>query len=317
MRLFRPTLLWRTGAIAVVALLAYAPLVVDDYGATVLNTAGTYALVAVGLNLLSGGVGQFSLGHAGFYAIGAFTAGILGGQYGWPFWVDVPMGGLLAAGIGVGLGVPTLRLSGPYLAIATLGFGLLTLEVLNNADWAGGRAGLSLPPAQLGSYVFTGRTIFWVVLAALVVGTFVAHNLFHGATGRAFAALRESERAAQASGVHVAYFRVVAFALSALYAGIGGALYAHWSGYVSASSFGLPLSISFVAMIVVGGLGSTGGALAGAVFLTAVSELLQEQAQLANTLYGIIVVAVLLFVPGGLTGLLASGRAQVRRLRHG
>ncbi len=290
---------------------------VDDYGALVLNTAATYGLVAVGLNVLSGGTGQFSLGHAGFYAIGAFTAAILGGQYGWPFWADIPVGGLLAVLAGIALGVPTLRLSGPYLAIATLGFGLLTSEVLNNADWAGGRAGLSLGSPQIGPYTFTDRSFFWIVLAMLILGTFVARNLLKGSTGRAFVALRESERAAQANGVHIAYFRMVAFSLSALYAGVAGGLYAYWSGYVSAGSFGLPLSISFVAMIVLGGVGSTAGALVGAVFLTALSQVLQEQAQLSNTLYGLIIVAVLLVLPSGLASLLTLRRRRLNSPTHG
>ncbi|HWE61839.1 MAG TPA: branched-chain amino acid ABC transporter permease [Chloroflexota bacterium] len=308
-------LLWRfrwLGLLVVCVVAAAAPLVApNDYVGGVLDTAGTFALVAVGLNLLCGGTGQFSLGHAGFYAIGAFTAALLGAQHGWPFWLDVPAGGVLAALAGLALGIPTLRLSGPYFAVATLGFGLLVAQILSSADWAGGRTGIALNAPQIGSYTFTTRGFFWVVLVVLCLGVFVAHNLRQGATGRAFVALRESEAAAAASGVHLARYRVTAFVISALYAGLAGALFAHWEGYVSATSFGLPVSIAFVAMIVVGGLDRTAGSLIGAVALTAVQDRLQDQPQLAQTLYGAVIVVVLLFLPGGLVGLLALLRHRV------
>jgi branched-chain amino acid transport system permease protein len=310
---------WRyrwLGLLLALALVAAPPVAANDYVGGLLDTAGTFAIVAVGLNLLCGGTGQFSLGHAGFYAIGAFTAALLATQYGWPFWLDVPAGGILAALAGLGLGLPALRLSGPYFAVATLGFGLLVAEVLSSADWAGGRTGITLQAPQLGSYTFTTRTFFWVVLVVLVIGIFVAFNLRHGATGRAFVAVRESETAAAASGVRPARYRIIAFVISALYAGLAGALFANWEGYVSAASFGLAISISFVAMIVVGGLDSVAGSLIGAVGLTVVQDRLQDQPQLAQTLYGAVIVVVLLFLPGGLVGLvtlLRRGRAPWRK----
>lgn len=305
-RLLRPLSL-----LVSIVVLALVPLVVptDQSVAGVLvrdflDIAGTYAIVAVGLNLLSGGTGQFSLGHAGFYAVGAFTAGLLNSHLNWPFWLDIPAGGLVAALAGVILGLPVLRLSGPYLSIATLGFGLLVQQVLTSADWAGGRGGVQLNPAQLGSYTFTGLSFFWVILIVLIVGVFVAVNLRRGATGRAFVALRESEPAAAANGVNLAFYRVVAFAISALYAGVAGGLYAHWnSGPIFADSFGLTLSVLFVAIIVVGGLDSVFGSVVGAIFLTLVQELLQDNPQLAQTLYGLVIVVVLLFAPGGLVRL--------------
>jgi branched-chain amino acid transport system permease protein len=300
----------RIGALLLVlALLVAAPLLApNDYIGGLLDTAGTFAIVAVGLNLLCGTTGQFSLGHAGFYAIGAFTAALLGTEHGWPFWLDVPAGGMLAALAGLGLGIPTLRLSGPYFSVATLGFGLLVAEVLSSADWADGRTGITLQAPQIGVYIFTARSFFWVVLTVLCVGVYAVHNLRRGATGRALVALRESETAAAASGVFLARYRVTAFVISALYAGVAGALFAHWGGYVSAASFGLPLSIAFVAMIVVGGLDSTAGSLIGAVTLTIVQDRLQDQPQLAQTLYGAFIVVILLFLPSGLIGVLALAR---------
>jgi len=300
---------WRAPVLALVILvLAVAPVFLDDYTAGVLDTMGIFALVAVGLGLLSGSTGQFSLGHAGFYAIGAFTGGLLSVDAGWPLWLDVPAGALAAAVAGLILGIPALRLSGPYLAIATLGFGLLVGQVLNGADWAGGRTGLTLTRPHVGPYG-PDRGLFWVVAGILVVASLVAHNMRSGATGRAFVALRESEPAAQASGINLARYRITAFVVSALYAGCAGALYAHWAGYISAISFSLPLSISFVAMIVVGGIDSTVGAIVGAVFLSLLAGKLQDQANLAATLYGAIIVVMVLFLPGGLMGVVRQVQA--------
>jgi branched-chain amino acid transport system permease protein len=180
---------------------------------------------------------------------------------------------------------------------------LLVAQVLQSADWAGGRSGISLSSAQIGSFTFTEAQFFWVVLAVLGIGMFVIYNIRHGMAGLALVALRDSEAAAQACGVNLARYKVLAFAISALYAGVAGALYAHWFGYVSATSFGLPLSILFVAIVVVGGLDSTAGSLVGAVFLTAIQEKLQDNPQLAQALYGAVIIVVLLFLPGGLMAL--------------
>lgn len=306
--------------IVVVIALAMLPLVVDDYGADLIDRTAIFAIVAVGLNLLCGSTGQFSLGHAGFYAIGAFTAGILGSDYNWPFWLNVPVAGLLAAAAGLALGIPALRLSGPYLAIATLGFGLLIQQVLGTADWAKGRTGITLNPPQIGALSVSPHGFFWIALGVLVVGGVAAYNLRRGAAGRAFVALRESEPAAQASGVNLARYRVTAFALSACYAGIAGALYATLESTIFATSFDLALSIGFLTMIVVGGLDSTVGAVVGAILLTYVRDWLQNGAphmssQIVDGLYGVLLVLMLLFVPGGLMGLLALARRWLQRGR--
>jgi branched-chain amino acid transport system permease protein len=302
--------------IPIAIVLALLPLVVsNDYWGTVLDTGGTYALVAVGLNLLCGGTGQFSLGHAGFFAIGAFTASILS-THAWPFWLAIPVGGVVAAAAGTIVGIPVLRLSGPYFAIATLAFGLLVADVLSTADWAAGRTGITVNAPALGGYTFTSTTFFWVVLLVLATGVYVAANLRHGTTGRALAALRDAQPAAQLSGIDSARYRVIAFAISALYAGVAGGLFAYWSLYVNAASFGLPVSILFIAMIVVGGLDSVAGSVVGAVFLTAIQEGLQNAGheELANPLYGAIIVVALLFLPRGLVGVTALLRLRRRSI---
>jgi branched-chain amino acid transport system permease protein len=295
------------GLLLVLAALALIPVLVqNDYWGTVLDTGGTYAIVAVGLNLLCGGTGQFSLGHGGFFAIGAFTAAILS-THGWPFWLDVPAGGLVAGAAGLVVGIPVLRVSGPYFAIATLAVGLLVADILGTADWAAGRTGIAVNAPSLGGYTFTIMSFFWVVLLVLAAGVFIAANLRYGATGRAFAGLRDAQPAALVSGVDSARYRVIAFATSTLYAGIAGGLLVHWSLYINAASFGLSLSILFIAMIVIGGLDSVVGSVVGAAFLTAMQEWLQNTGHpdLANPLYGAIMVVALLFLPGGLIGVAA------------
>ena len=308
---------WRPAAVAAaVAALACLPLIsTTSFAVGFLDPAGTYAILALGLNLLIGGTGQFSLGHAGFFAIGAFTAGILSSNDAWPFWLAIPAAGVIAGLFGVALGLPTLRLIGPYFSMATLGFGLLVAEILGTASWAGGRTGITVNYPQAGSYTFDELSFFWVILGAAIITFFLVWNLRHGATGRAFVALRESDFAARACGVHLAGYRVLAFVISAVLAGIAGALFANWNGFldasnsVTSSTFGLPASVAFVAMVVVGGLDSTFGSILGAVFISAVQYWLQDRPELAETLYGACIVAVLLWARGGLAGLPALTRA--------
>ncbi|HVA91622.1 MAG TPA: branched-chain amino acid ABC transporter permease [Chloroflexota bacterium] len=313
---------WLLPALAALVTLACLPLIsTTSFAVGFLDPAGTYAILALGLNLLIGGTGQFSLGHAGFFAIGAFTAGILSTNYGWPFWVVIPVAGVVAGLFGAALGLPTLRLIGPYFSMATLGFGLLTAEVLGAASWAGGRTGITLNYPQLGAYTFDEVSFFWVILGVAAVTLFLVWNLRHGATGRAFVALRESDFAARACGIHLARYRVLAFTISAVLAGIAGSLFANWNGFLDASesatssTFGLPASVAFVAMVVVGGLDSTLGSILGAVFITAVQYWLQDRPELAEMLYGASIVIVLLGAKGGLAGLPAMVYTAWRNLR--
>ncbi|HXT34646.1 MAG TPA: branched-chain amino acid ABC transporter permease [Chloroflexota bacterium] len=308
--------------VVAVAALACLPLIcTTSFAVGFLDPAGTYAILALGLNLLIGGTGQFSLGHAGFFAIGAFTAGILSSNDTWPFWLAILAAGIVAGLFGGVLGLPTLRLIGPYFSMATLGFGLLVAEILGTASWAGGRTGITVNYPQAGFYTFDELSFFWVILGVAIVTFFLVWNLRHGATGRAFVALRESDFAARVCGVHLARYRVLAFAISAVLAGIAGALFANWNGFldasnsVTSSTFGLPASVAFVAMVVVGGLDSTFGSILGAVFITAVQYWLQDRPELAETLYGACIVAVLLWARGGLVGLPALTRAAWGNLR--
>jgi branched-chain amino acid transport system permease protein len=312
-------------------LLPLVPRLSASYLLYLICLALIYALVAIGLNVLIGYAGQFSLGHAGFLALGAYTSAILTQRLGWHFVFALIAAGLLTAAIGFLLGLPALRLSGPYLAVVTLGFGLAVPQlVVYFESLTGGTQGLrELPFAAIpvwhdGTtlYNFELRTesqMYYLILAVLAALTLFAAQLVNSRTGRAFVAIRDSELAAQAMGVNLTRYKTAAFALSAFYAGIAGSLYAHLIRFLAPESFTLFLSIEFLAMIVVGGLGSIRGALLGTLVLIALQELLNRIPFVrANNLFiivfGALLILTIMFLPYGLAGALRGHGLRVPRL---
>ena len=304
-------------------LLDQMPGIAPGYVLYLVSLGLIYAIVAIGLDLLIGQSGQFSLGHAGFFAIGAYTSAILTSRVGVPFEVGVLAAGALSAAVGSLLGLPAVRLSGPYLAVATLGFGLSVPQlVVWQGSWTGGSSGLhSLPLASLGVGSFsivvrTDRDYYYLALVVLVVLTLFARNIVASRTGRAFVAIRDSEIAARAMGVDVVRYKATAFGLSALYAGIAGALYAHLLHGISPEDFTVFLSVDFLTMVVLGGLGSVGGALAGALFLTflqnAVTRLpvVHDFKNLYIVVLGAVLILTISFFPRGLAGIVRSSRSR-------
>ena len=275
-----------------------------------------YAIVALGLNLLFGYAGQFSLGHAGFFAIGAYTSAVLTSRFGVPFIVALLAAGILTAVVGFLLGFPALRLSGPYLAVATLGFGLSIPQlILWQGAWTGGGMGIhNLPLATIpiglnDALVFRrDQDYYYLALGVLVVLTIIARNIVNSDTGRAFIAIRDSEIAARALGVNLVRYKTMAFALSAFYAGIGGSLYAHLIHGISPEDFTVLLSIDFVTMIVLGGLGTVSGALLGAFLLTLLQNSLtrlpvvSEFKNLYIVVLGVTLILTVTFLPQGIAG---------------
>lgn len=298
---------WRTPALlllATAAVLAGA-FAGGGYFIYLLNLVGIFALVSIGLNLLVGFSGQISLGHAGFFAIGAYASGLLGQRLGLPFWLSIPAGALLATAIGALIALPALRLKNLYLAIATLGFGVVTQKLI--FEWrsvTGGGAGLQVPmPTLLGHELADGRQMIWVILGTLALGAWAASNLAAGRTGRALAMLRESEIAAGCLGIRIAHYKVIAFAVSAFYAAVAGGLYAYLVRYINPESFNTNMSIMFLAMIVIGGLASVRGALLGAAFYVVVPELLRGFKDAPGLVFGLSLLAVMVLMPGGLNSL--------------
>lgn len=298
---------WLLGVGTLVALAFILP----SYYLYLLALAGVWTIAALGLNLLTGYAGQVSIGHAGFMAIGAYAAALLQLRAGLPFVLAVPAAGLLSAGVGLLLGLPALRLTGPYLAIATLGFVVAVEQVFDKwSGLTGGFQGLKVPRPAIGSLVIADdRGLYLLVMAAVAVMTWVALNLVHSPLGRAFQAVRDNEPAAQAAGISLTRFKVLAFAVSAFYGGIAGALYGYLVGFISPPDFGLTVSIFLVSVIVVGGLASVPGTLVGALVLTLFFQRLSGLRDLRSILYGLGLILVVVFAPGGLGRLFARLRS--------
>lgn len=288
-----------------------------SYYTNVANMIAINAIVAVGLNILVGYTGQISLGHAGFFAIGAYVQALLVAQLGVPLLPALLVAGLVAAAFGFLLGLPALRLEGPYLAIATLGFGLVIIQVIGRMDVFGGRMGLSVAPPgitdwirdQISNFVSVERAadasntaIYIIAVPLAVLMTIAAVNLMKTKIGRAFVAIRDSEIAAEAIGVNLMLYKTAAFAVSAFYAGLAGGLYAHAMGFINPESFDMRLSITFLAMVVVGGLGSILGSHLGALAMTLLPLSLTAVKDVPEIIYGGILVIIILFEPLGLRG---------------
>ncbi len=300
MRRLGPVVTLFIGAAGLAVLPAVVP---NEYYLTVLIVAGLNGIIALGLNLLMGYAGQISLGHAAFYGMAAYATGILTATYHWP----VPLG--MAAGIGLVLAVsaliavPTLRLKGHYLAMGTLGFGLIVYIILNEATGlTGGPSGLgSIPRLSLfGRPVSTDLAYYYVVWAAVLLCFGVARNLVQSRLGRALRAIHTSEIAAAALGIDTERTKIGVFILSAGMAALAGTLNAHYVRFVSPGTFGFTASVQFVTMVVLGGMGSLWGGLAGAAVLTILPEALRALEDYDILVYGVLLILCMMYLPGGL-----------------
>ncbi|MEO8296882.1 MAG: branched-chain amino acid ABC transporter permease [Burkholderiales bacterium] len=296
------------------AVLLAAPLLFGNYAISLLSFIFVYSIVGFGLMLLSGFTGQMSLGHAAFFAVGAYTEAVLQGM-GWPFIASAPAAIALAAATGIIIGLPALRLTGIYLAIATMSFNFIVEEIL--ARWesvTGGNAGMSVTKLKLVTEPLKGgMNMYFLCLVCLVLVGLVARNLLRSPSGRAFIAVRDSEVSAQSMGVNLARYKTRSFAISAGMTGLAGVLYAHQIKFLGPDQFTLLVSIEFLMMIVIGGMGSLHGAVLGAVFVIALPEVINlakgvlpayiaEQTGLNATVFGVVTVLFVLLEPRGLYG---------------
>lgn len=299
------------GALLVTALL---PFVVGDYWLYLLSLMGAYGVVALGLNLLTGLSGQMSLGHAGFFAIGAYVSAISVDKLGLPFLASLLLA--IAAGwlIGLVIGFPAVRLRGLYLAIATLAFGIGTERAIYHfKGLTGGPFGLTVPPPEIFGFRFHSSVrLFYLVLAVVFLAAVFYANISRTHPGRMLIAIRDSEVAATSVGVNIARMKILAFAISAGMAALGGALYAPIIGFISVEHFTLWLSISFVSMIVVGGLGSSIGSFLGAAFVVLLPEVLRGFGAQHQLIYGLAMILVFVFWPRGLVGLVETIADKLR-----
>ncbi|MGB9682211.1 MAG: branched-chain amino acid ABC transporter permease [bacterium] len=273
---------------------------INPYYLQIIIFSGINIILAVSLNVINGLCGQFSLGHAGFMAVGAYFSAFLTYYYRIPFPVALIVGGLASGIIGVGVGIPTLRLRGDYLAIATLGMGEIIRVVLFNLDIVGGARGFPGIPKY--------TNFFWVYLIVLLV-LLSSYNLLKSPEGRAILSVREDEIAAEAMGVDTTKFKIFAFVFGSFWAGVAGGLWAHYLQFLHPSSFTFMKSVEILVMIVLGGLGSIGGSAVSAVFLTFLPEALRYIKVIFNTtvdprmvIYSLLLILTMLLRPQGLIG---------------
>jgi branched-chain amino acid transport system permease protein len=303
-----------------------AEAVLIEYVQRIVLIAGINVILAVGLNLINGTTGQFSIGHAGFMAVGAYATAFLGTKLapavtglfgegalgaGVTFNLGLLAGALLAALAGVLVGLPSLRLKGDYLAIVTLGFGEIIRIVFNNAEFLGAATGyFGDSPAGLPPY----SSFFWVYLWVVIVIVLI-RNVTFSQTGRSLIAIREDEIAAEAMATPTTRLKVLAFTLSAATAGIAGGLFAHLQNGIRPEDFKFDKSIDMIVMIIVGGLGSISGAAIGGIFVAVSLELMRDLAEYRLVLYALLLVVIMLVRPQGLFGNRELGLALFRRMR--
>jgi branched-chain amino acid transport system permease protein len=305
-----PALLKNYGiVIAIAALIVILPFVLPStFYLRIAALVFIFAIAVLGLNLLMGFAGQVSLGHAGFFGIGAYAVAIGPTHLGVPSWVSLIIGVTLAGLLAFVIGRPILRLKGHYLAVATLGMGILIAMVFTNeARWTGGPDGMPVPRLQLFDWTARGSiTWYWISGVTLVIAALIAVNLIASPTGRALRAIHDSEVASKVLGIDVARYKLLAFVLSAIYAALAGAYLALFDGLVTPATAGFLRSIEFVTMAVLGGLGSILGSIVGAAILTVLPQVLTVFHDYEHIALGLIMIVFMIFLRAGTVPSLAA-----------
>ncbi|MBI2527693.1 MAG: branched-chain amino acid ABC transporter permease [Candidatus Rokubacteria bacterium] len=285
------------------AAVAVFPWVAPDYMVFIGTLVALYSIGVLGQNLLIGYTGQISFGQAGFLAIGAFSFGHFR-IWGAPFLAALAGAGLLAALAGVVVGFPSLRLKGPYLSIATLGFGVAVYQIFVNWEvLSGGRSGLAIAKLKPMLGLSSTRYEYCVYLLLLAGFTLATYNLISSFVGRAFVAIRDSDIAAEVNGVNLTRYKLLAFALSSFYAGVHGALYAQVLGHIEPQIFNILESITLFVAVIIGGVASIEGSILGAAFVILVPKVFANFREMVPVVYGLTILLVLMFQPLGLFGL--------------
>ena len=303
-------------AIAAAALLVYAlPLILDDaFFILVMQSLAYLYIVTIGIDILVGWSGQISIGHAGLYAVGAYTSALLATRAGWPFWASASIGVLFSAMAGALLALPSLRAKGPYLAMVTLAFGFMAEVTANRWDLTGGPMGImSIPGPRLPSGEEMDATqYFWLIGAAAIIVQILAANLFYSRIGRTLFAVQGSEVAAETLGINVYAWKVLAFVLSSVCAGLGGVFFAHQNGFINSDTFVFGLSVQLLTSALMGGTGTLFGPLVGSMILNMIPTLFAHLHEYQLYIYGGIILVTIIFLPRGIVGSLLR-LASVRR----
>ena len=309
------------------------PLTLGEYWLSIINICAIAVVGALGLNLLLGYCGQLSVGHAAFMSVGAYTAANLATRLDAPFWLTIPAGGVMAALIGLVVGLPSLRVKGIYLAIATLAAQFIIEWILNHTPAISGgiQASIEMPRPEIFGYVIeTQSEMYFFILPIAVIAIVATLNIARSRVGRAFVAVRDQDIAAEIIGINVYRTKLLAFAISSFYAGVCGVMYTYYFGVANYEAFQLPISIDFLAMCIIGGLGSVMGTIYGAVFVTLLpialrmfmetfgaffvdpTYLPQVTAQMRLILFGGLIITFLIMEPEGLNKLWLNIRNYFR-----
>lgn len=333
MALYRlPIARWTVGVIAALFLLV-VPAVLDEYYLSIINLIAIAVVGALGLNILVGYTGQISIGHAAFMSVGAYMAANLAVRFDLPFWITLPAGGLMAAVIGAIVGIPSLRIKGLYLAIATLAAQLIIEWTINHVPAISGgvQATIEVPrPTLFGEAIDSQHELYFFLMFFAVLAVVATLNLIRSRIGRAFIAIRDHDIAAELMGINIFRYKLLAFAVSSFYAGVTGVLYTYYLGIANYEQFQLVVSIDYLAMIIIGGLGSILGSIFGAIFITLLpiairwfmegfGDLLFTEEALRNivphmrlVVFGLLIIVFLVLEPEGLNRLWQNIRNYFR-----
>jgi len=288
---------------------------ISGYFITILITIAIYAILAHSLNIITGHAGQISLGHAAFFGIGAYTSALLYSEAGFPFWIGVPLAALAAGTVGALVGIPCLRVRDDFLAITTMGINFVVEAVFLYIPFFGGAmgiGGINLP--NWFGREMTKSEYFLLILVALIFLLLLDRWLGRSWIGLAWASIREDEQAAKAMGVDVVRFKVIAFVLGSAIAGLAGGFYAHFLTFIMPQNFGFGQSIVILSMVVFGGIGTRWGPLLGAVILGVLPEVSRPIMEYRTLVYGVLLMAMMRFQPGGLLGFESLLSKAFRRL---
>jgi branched-chain amino acid transport system permease protein len=316
--------------IGLLVLLFTAPLYFSNYWLGVCNLIGITIIAAVGLNVLTGYCGQLSIGHAGFIAVGAYTAAVLTNRLEMPFLVGLIGAGVVSGLVGLVFGLPSVRVKGFYLAITTIAAQFIIIWVINHWGFTGGFNGIKVPYASIGGLVFRSESSqFYLIMIIVILCVLFAKNLTRTKIGRAFIAVRDNDLAAEVMGVNLLYYKLLAFFIGCFFAGIAGSLLAHWIGFLNAEQFSFTESILYVGMIIIGGLGTNIGPIFGVVFIRILQQMLTVElvpflestftmfpsgfaTGVTPMLFGLVIVLFLILEPRGLAHRWALFKAAYR-----
>ncbi len=329
MAIFRTKTHW-FWLVALLVILVTAPMYWANYWLGVANLIMIIIISTTGLNILTGYCGQLSIGHAGFMAVGAYTSAILSGRFGVSYLLAMVCGGVAAGLVGMLFGTSSLRVKGFYLAISTLAAQFIILWVIGHwTSVTGGTMGMAVPPAEMFGVTFRSQSSkFYLILGVAVAAVYLAKNLARTRTGRAFVAIRDNDLAAEVMGINLFAYKLLAFFIGCFFAGVAGALFASWAGFISTESFPLTNSVLYIGMIIIGGLGTAVGPIFGVVFLQLLEEAVKRLSPalvsafpglssgfvvgIAPVVFGLAIILFLIFEPRGLAHRWALFKASYR-----